>query len=174
MSAGMPFREEFGPRGRRYLNSDASLVVCREASALFTRLAVETEGFDATLPLSSAMEEAAYVALKLIFVGQGTGGVEEKKSIAEEYFRLAGLGRLSLTAVGLAGGAAQMSRSSVDEAWIEKWGTSRAPVNHIGRGYIAGAFAAITGQGIGSFAVRETASIAMGDPASEFSVLAAE
>jgi predicted hydrocarbon binding protein len=174
MSAAMPFVEEFDPRGRRYLNSDASLVFCRDASALFTKLALETKGFDATLPLAEAMEEAAYVALKLIFLGCDAGGAEERKSIAEEYFRDAGLGRLSLVSVGLAGGAAEMDRSSVDEAWTEKWGAPREPVNHIGRGYIAGAFAAITGQGLGSFTVQETASIARGDPASRFKILATD
>ncbi len=175
MSVQMPFVEEFDSKsGRRFLNSDASLVLCRDAAALFTKLAMESEGFDATLPLAEAMEEAAYVALKLIYLSSEIGGAEERKSIAEEYFRAAGLGRLSLVSVGLGGGAAEMSRSSVDDAWMEKWGVSRRPINHIGRGYIAGAFAAITGQGLGSFAVEEKESIAGGDAASRFTVLAAE
>jgi predicted hydrocarbon binding protein len=67
-------------------------------------------------------------------------------------------------------GTADMSHSHVDEGWIKKWDQHDRPVNFIGQGFLAAAFAAITGTEAGSYAVKETQSIVSGAPVSKFEI----
>jgi hypothetical protein len=157
-------------RAKRYINADPTPIHGALAALIVMKLALETRAGDMPLFLVDAMEEAVYLALKWIFLAAGETTAERRRTITEDHFRLSGLGLLSISSIGLEGGGAILSRSTLDESWISRWGKSQKPVNVLAAGYLAGAFAALTGQGLRSFAAKETKSIVMGDPVSEFVV----
>jgi hypothetical protein len=158
-------------RMRRYLGGSPSIVCPHEAAVSLTKDALESGGvFGAAGLLHEAAEESAYLALKTIFISSEISGKAERIAMAQEHFRSSGLGTLTFDEVSPSGGKARMTTSPFDESWISSYGKSRAPVNVIVAGYVAGAFAVISGQGMKTFTVEETAGIARGDPESVFIV----
>ena len=68
-------------------------------------------------------------------------------------------------------GTAEMTHAHVDEGWIKKWAKRDKPVNFLGQGYLAAAFAAITSSPMSSYKADEMQSIVSGAPVSKFSVI---
>ncbi len=172
MSAASPLEKIFDPsRMRRYVGGCPSLVQpCLAAAALIKAAIDRGAGFGAAGLLEEAAEEAAYIGLTWIFVSSNVLDQSERRSLVEEHFRSSGLGRLSIKDIGPDGGNVEITHSPIDESWVSAYGKPEAPVNLIVSGYIAGAFEAVTGKGMKSFKSEETASMAMGEPASSFSV----
>jgi hypothetical protein len=154
-------------RNLQYVNGEVAVMHCHHYSAIFTRLALNTVDFGGPENLFEAMEETSYLTLLRYFTVENIVSSEEKITIAEQYFSLSGLGKVSFDITGQ-GGTASMSYSHMDEGWIKKWGNSRKPVNLIGQGYIAGAMSVIFDNPIGTYAVKETQSIVSGNKTSEF------
>lgn len=153
----------------QYVNNESAVMHCHHYSAIFTKLALATPALNGAGNLFDAMEETAYLTLRRYFTVEEVTATAERRQIAEEYFQLAGLGLVALD-LSVAGGHASMRHSHVDEGWIKKWGQHPRPVNLIGQGYLAGAAAALFDQVIGSYAVKETQSLVMGAPRSEFRI----
>jgi hypothetical protein len=170
MSVVVPFDQAVDvPRGRRYVNADPSVVHGRQAALYLTKIAMEARGIDGPVLLMEAMEEASYLALKWIFLGTESDA-QDRKAQVEEHFRLSGLGRIAILSVGLEGGRAEMARPWLEEGWAERWGKAPQAVGLIVCGYLAGAFAAMTGLGLRSFAVEQSRSTAEGDSACRFHI----
>jgi len=169
MSKEFPFLQSFDPiRKLQYINSDPSVMHCHHYSAIFTRLAIDFESHGGTKNMAEAMEEAVYLALRKVFIGEEIKAVHERIRMVEEYFRLTGLGEIKLHADSATGGTATLSRSHIDEGWVKKYGNSKVPVNHVARGFLAGAFEVIHGKPLRSYDVEESASMAMGKAKGDF------
>jgi predicted hydrocarbon binding protein len=170
MSDEYDFIQTFDPvRKLQYVNSDPSVMHCHHYATLYTKLALDFSDFGIPYMLRDSMEEASYLVLKKAFLIRDIKDREKKKNLAEEHFRLAGLGRVSITLTGN-GGTARMNHSHMDEGWISKWGRHDEPVNFIGQGYLAAAFALIFEKRLRSFSVRETESIVSGNSYSSFTI----
>lgn len=153
----------------QYVNGEAAVLHCHHYATIFTKLALTTPGLNGPQNLFDAMEETSYLTLHRYFLVEDIKGTQERKSITQQYYALAGLGYLTLD-VDMSGGRASMRHSHVDEGWIKKWGKNGRPVNHMGRGYIAGALSAVFGESVGTYHVRETQSIVTGAATSEFTI----
>jgi len=172
MSTQTSMERSFDPsRMRRYVGGCPSTVHPVLAAVAYTRAAIEDGApYAAASLLADACEEAFFMALKWIFVSSNPLGIPEKKALAEEHFRLSGLGKLALGDVDTDGGTAELSASTIDECWVSAYGKPEAPINILAGGYLAGAFAAITGRCMKAFRAEETRSIAMGNPTSAFRI----
>jgi len=171
MSTEFPFLQSFDPiRKLQYVNSDPSVMHCHHYSAIFTKLAIDFDSNDGTRNMAEAMEEAVYLALKKVFIAGNVSTVAERTRMAEEYYRLTGLGSIKLHNTGTVGGTASLSRSHIDEGWVKKYGRSNVPVNHVTCGFVAGAFEVIHNKPLRHYTVKETASMAMGKNHGEFSI----
>lgn len=153
----------------QYVNDEPSVLHCHHYATLFAKVAIDQAASDGPRLLAEAMEDAAYLVLTRYFIAHDVAGTVERKSAAEEYSALMGLGLLRIDG-GARGGSAAMQHAHVDEGWIKKWGTYDRPVNFMGQGYIAAAFAAIHDRPIRSYAVEERSSIVKGDPKSTFAI----
>jgi hypothetical protein len=172
MSAQTSMGRSFDPsRMRRYVGGCPSTVQPVLAAVAYTRAAID-EGapYAATALLAEAAEEAFFLALTWSFISSNALGIPERIALAEERFRLSGLGKLALGDVDPEGGTAELSMSTIDECWVSTYGKPDAPINALASGYLAGAFAAITGRGMKAFRAEETRSIAMGEPTSAFRI----
>jgi hypothetical protein len=138
-------------RGRRYVNADPAVVLSREFIALMAAIEEKTPGLDGSI-LMEAMEEVSYRALKWIFLNAPEAG-EDRKAMVEEYFRLSGLGRISVISAGEEGGRAEVTVTDGSEKSVTGSGVM---------GYLAGAFAAMTGRGLRSFSVTEDRGVGAG------------
>jgi hypothetical protein len=87
---------------------------CHHYATLYTKLALDFSDFGIPYMLRDSMEEASYLVLKKAFLIRDIKDREKKKNLAEEHFRLAGLGRVSITLTGN-GGTARMNHSHMDE-----------------------------------------------------------
>jgi hypothetical protein len=172
MSVRAPLQRTFdASRMRRYLGDCPSVIHPHLWAAAHVKQALEAGAqCGAADALRDAAEEAVSIALKCLFISTNPIGVPEKKSRIEEHFRACGLGNLELTEIGAGGGEAVMSVSPFDECWVAAYGRAPAPVNLIAEGYLAAAFAAVTGSVLRSFAAEEIESMAMGAAASRFRI----
>jgi hypothetical protein len=153
MSGLIPFEQSMDDsRARRYLNAEPAVVTSREVFALMKDIEEKTQGPGGSA-LAEAMEEASFRALKWIFLnvsgaaGAGSAAALDMKAIVEEHFRLSGLGKISLPSVGTEGGRAELMPG-------DRPGAGSTAAGGI-KGYLAGAFAAMTGRGLRSFRVTE-------------------
>ncbi len=153
----------------QYVNNDISVLHCHHYAGLFTKLALTMKKLDGPRLLFESMEESAYLILKKYYISHGVSATADKARIAQDYFGLMGLGALELN-ITSSGGSARMSHSHVDEGWIKKWSKTSEPLNFMGQGYLAGAFAIIMQLPVGSCEVTETASIVKGDSHSAFTL----
>lgn len=162
----------YDPRSSRHYNDGAvSVLHCHHYLTLYCQLADDAEHLNGKGLLVKAAEMAFLPILKNYFEKHRVQAIPERIALAEEYWRLCGLGLLSFDYVGEMTASAHMDHSHVDEGWIKKWGTREKPVNFVGQGYIAAAMAAVFDRSAGSYAVNEIASIVSGDARSEFSVV---
>jgi hypothetical protein len=90
--------------------------------------------------------------------------------ICEAVWARCGMGNLRIVRHGPGGGTAEMSRSQADEGWLRAHGPRARPVNHLTRGFLAAAWAALAGAGEGTYEVRETESLVAGAERSVFVV----
>ena len=170
MNTECKFEQAFDEeRYLQYVNGEAAVMHCHHYATIFTKLALDTANLGGPQNLFDAMEETAYLTLHRYFTVEGITSSENRISLAQQYFALAGLGQLSLES-GPEGGQATMRHSHVDEGWIKKWGKNEKPVNLIGQGFLAGATAAIYNKPVGSYSVRETQSIVTGASSSKFTL----
>ena len=162
--------QEFDPQKKRhYLNGELSVFHCHHYATLFTQLADDAEDLDGSRLLREAFEESTYPVLIKYYKENGITDTEEKKAVAEEYFKVIGFGDIKFTFEG-DGGNVEMVHSHVDEGWIKKFGKRETPVNFMGQGFINAVFSAVTGNPPGSFATEETQSIVCGTGTSKFTV----
>lgn len=152
---------------RHYTNDECSVFHCHHYSSLFTQLADDSKMFKGDKQLFDASEEVFYRVLRKYFKDNSISPAEDRKSIAEQYLCFIGLGKVEIKIKG-DGGSAEMVHSHVDEGWIKKWSKRDQPVNYIGQGFLAAAFASITDKDVGSYSVEETQSIVSGATSSKF------
>jgi predicted hydrocarbon binding protein len=93
----------------------------------------------------------------------------DKCNVGREYFSVFGLGKMIVSGNDK-GGEVRLVRSHIDEGWVKKWGNHDKPINHFACGYIAAMFGAAFDKPLNTYAVKEAASIAVGDPENKFIV----
>lgn len=152
---------------RQYLNDELSVFHCHHYATLYTQLADDAKLFDGARHLRDSSSEAMLPPLKKYCAKNAITSIEDKISIAEQYYSYVGLGKLK---IDMNARSVTMTNSHVDEGWIKKWGKRNEPVNFIGQGFIAAAFALISGDDPASYKVNETQSIVSGAATSEFIV----
>lgn len=135
---------------------------------LCSQLALDTARCDGPRLLSEAAEQAFYRQLDRRCREHGARVAAERLAVARDAWRGAGMGRVEFPEAGADGLTAVMDRSLVDVCWVRRWGRPEAPVNHIGRGFVAAVAALVNDLPPGLFAVEERASLARGDAASVF------
>ena len=154
-------------RMRHYLNGQLSVLHCHHYASLYTQLAIDAKE---TELLAAVAEETFAGVLTDYFEKNGVESVDDRVAAACGYFAAVGLGKMKVSYLGNDSGQIVVEESHVDRGWVKKWGQFDAPVNHIGRGYIAGMFSAIWGKPLRTFKVRETESIVTGADTSCFKV----
>jgi predicted hydrocarbon binding protein len=92
---------------------------------------------------------------------------EDRVEIAIQHYGAMGLGALEIVYLGEDSADLILRRAHVDKGWVRKWGKSDKPVNFIGAGCIAGLLSAVFCKPLGTYSVRQSKSIAMGDDYSE-------
>ncbi len=170
MAIEFKVKQEFDPeRMRHYINGELSVMHCHHYATLFSQLADDAKLLKGAKLLADSVEESTLPVLEKYYKENNITSLEDKASIAEQYFGFIGLGKVEIKADD-DGGTAEMNHAHVDEGWVKKWGKRDAPVNFIGQGFLAGAFSAITGNKAGDFKVEETQSIVSGASSSKFNI----
>lgn len=159
-------------RCRQLLNGKTYVLHCHHFSTLYTQLADDCGMLDGRQLLSDVAEDAFFAELSEYYRAHGIQTASERLEIATQYFAVTGLGKVSFDCAGSESGEVSISHSHVDEGWIKKWGRRDRPVNFIGCGFIAAAFAAAFDKTPRSFRVTETQSIVSGAAQSLFNVVA--
>lgn len=159
---------KFDPdRCRQYLNDELSVFHCHHYATLFTQLADDAKLFDGERHLTESSSEAMLPPMKKYCEDNAISSIDDKISIAEQYFSYVGLGKVD---IDVKAWSATMQNAHVDEGWIKKWGNRDEPVNFIGQGFIVAAFALAHGGKPSSYKVTETQSIVSGAATSKFIV----
>jgi len=149
---------------RHYYNDQLVVVHCHHYATLYTQLAMDAEQADL---LQDVSEEMFFKVLSDYFKENETPNFFDRLTIGCQLFGLMGLGSVTFRYAGENSADLILTRSHVDKGWIRKWGKSDQPVNFIGAGAIAGMLACIFNKPAGTYLVRETKSLAMGEDYSE-------
>jgi len=154
-------------RMRHYLNGELSVLHCHHYATLYTQLAIDAKETDL---LAGVAEETFADILREYFGSNNVESLGDRISVACDYFAKVGLGKMTVKYLGNDSGEVVLEESHIDKGWIKKWGEFDVPVNHIGRGYIAGMFSAIWDKPLKTYSVSETQSIVKGAEKSCFKV----
>jgi hypothetical protein len=158
-------------RARHSMNSATMVLHCHHYATLYCQLAEDAGMVNGRAMMAKAAEYSFLPILKDYFAQEKIAAVRDRAALAEEYWRMCGMGTLSFEQIGRMSATARMDHSHVDEGWIKKWGKHEKPVNFISQGYLAAALAAIYDQPAGSYSVQETQSIVAGAQASRFAIV---
>ena len=154
-------------RCRQYLNDELTVFHCHHYTTLFTQLADDAESLEGRKHLREAAAESMLAVLQRYCSSHNITAPADKIDIAQQYYAYVGLGKVR---IDLAANSAEMEHSHVDEGWIQRWGKRDKPVNYIGQGFLAAAFALAHGEASSAFAVDETQSLVAGAATSKFSI----
>ncbi|MFH1985085.1 MAG: hypothetical protein ABIL58_24880 [Pseudomonadota bacterium] len=161
--------EKFDPDScRQYLNECCTVLHSHHYAALISQLADDADDFDGIYHLRRAAEETFHEVLGHYFHRYGTGSLEERIAVTEQYWETVGMGQIRFKCVEKYAVCAEMEFSHVDQGWLEKWGRRDKQVNFITQGYVAAAAALFTGRLPGNFTVREERSLVAGHDVSVF------
>jgi hypothetical protein len=155
---------------RHYLNQWNAVLHCHHYSTLFTDLAVCTRSFGGIEKLVEAGDKVFGMLLKDYFAKEGVSTLDDKVAIAEQYWRVMGMGMIKIFTSDKTSGTATMEYSHLDEGWLKKFGHWNSPVNFFTQGFLAGFFGAAYGLPFGSYEVAETQSLVRGDDISRFDI----
>lgn len=155
-------------RNRHYLNGFCTVLHCHHFATLYTQLADDAKDFDGERLLKNAAEDTFYEVLSGYFQSKGITAIEDKVTIAEQYWQTVGMGLIRFTVIGSYATVAEMDYSHIDEGWLKKWGSRDKPVNFISAGYIAAVAALLTDKPTRSYVVWETKGLVCGDEVSAF------
>lgn len=134
------------------------------------KLAKNARLLNAPQLMVQAAEESFYDIFMDYFRKQGLRKTSLKVKIVEEYFRLMGLGHLTID-VSKAGGSAKIKEPNLDKVWIQVFSNTDKPVNFIAQGFIGAAFSAINNKPKFSYEVIEWQSRACGSSLSQFNII---
>lgn len=153
---------------RHYINGILSVLHCHHYTCLYTQLALDAE--ETALLKECARESFRELLEHYLETHPAISTLEEKISIASQYYSLLGLGQLKVTYMGLYSGQVELPFSHTDSGWVKKWGTYDKPINYISGGYIEALFEVCLELPAASFEAVEEQSIVMGATRSIFKV----
>ncbi len=153
---------------RHYMNGVCTVLHCHHYATLYTQLADDAEQFEGVRLLKEASEDSFYEVLDAYYKKHGIETVDDKVSIAEQYWQAVGMGLIRFTGVGKYATTAVMEYSHLDEGWLKKWGSRDKPVNFFTCGFVAAVAALINGKQPRSFTVKEPKGLVCGDEVSSF------
>jgi hypothetical protein len=156
---------------RHYLNGHLVVMHSHHYLALITKLAEDMDGIGGPQILRDSVEDSMRAVIDDYIQKNGVASAQDRCNVGREYFSVLGLGKMVITG-DENGGEVRLSHSHVDEGWVMKWGVHNKPINHFACGYIAAMFAAAFNKPARSYSVTETASIAVGEPETKFTVKA--
>ncbi|HWQ66291.1 MAG TPA: hypothetical protein VN372_05410 [Methanospirillum sp.] len=149
---------------RHYYNDQLVVVHCHHYSTLYTQLAVDA---GETKLLQDVSEDMFFSVLSDYFQKNPVSELEDRIEIAIQHYGAMGLGSLEIKYLGQDSADFILRRTHVDKGWLRKWGKNDKPVNYIGAGCIAGLLSAVHNKPVGTFDVRQTKALVMGDEFSE-------
>lgn len=153
---------------RHYMNGFCTVLHCHHYATLYTQLADDAKDFDGQRLFTEAAEGTFFEVLNDYYLKKKIESVDEKISIAEQYWKAVGMGLIRFTGIGKYDATAEMDYSHVDEGWLKKWGSRDKPVNFLTAGFVAAVTALVNGKSWRSYYVQETKSLVCGDDKSEF------
>ncbi|MBN1292966.1 MAG: hypothetical protein JXB48_14085 [Candidatus Latescibacteria bacterium] len=160
---------QYDPKtSRHYLNNQLSVLHCHHYATLYSQLADDVEFVDGKKLLADVAEDTFYSVLQEYFDANSIVTVNDKISIAEQYFAATGLGQMNVVYLGHESAEVELVHSHVDEGWIKKWGKRQAPVNFITQGYIAALVSLVNNKSTKNYQVIEEESIVSGAKRSLF------
>ncbi len=152
---------------RHYLNGELSVLHCHHYAVLYSQLALDA---DETELLINVAEETFYKVISDYFRKHQINQLEDRISIASEYYSVIGLGQLIVKSAGTDSGDVEVPVSHIDAGWRLKWGNYDKPVNYISAGFINAMFSAIFDKPMNYYKAIETQSIVMGNKVSIFKI----
>lgn len=162
----------FDPKSCRHsINGDVQVLHCHHYATLYSQLAIDCGMLDGKKLLMDVAEDSFYKTLTDYYKAHNLTDMDDRIAIAEQYYAVAGLGKMKVKCMGPDSGEVELAHSHVDEGWVKKFGKSETPVNFITAGYVAGLFAAIQDKQPRSFSVKEVQSIVSGADSSLFEVV---
>lgn len=165
----LTIERRYDPRqGRHAINGEVHVLHCHHYLTLYTQLAEDCGMLDGRKLLVETAEDSFRPVLADCWRRQGAELAADRIALAEQYYALAGLGKLRVVAAGPDLGRAELDHSHLDAGWIKKWGSREQPVNHVTRGYLAALYAALNGTPPRSWRVSEVRSLVAGAGSSLF------
>ncbi|MGV8119460.1 MAG: hypothetical protein AB2L14_06810 [Candidatus Xenobiia bacterium LiM19] len=153
---------------RHTLNGQLVVLHCHHYAALYSQLADDCGLLDAKKLLAEVSEDTFYKMLSDYYALYGIDRIDDRISIAEQYYAALGIGKMKVIYAGNESGEVELIHSHVDEGWVKKWGNRESPVNFITCGYIAALMASVYGKQPRMFTVVEAESMVAGKSGSRF------
>ena len=153
----------------RYERDGRAVVLFSHHHAIhLTRLFQESPISDGPGILRRTAERIFRPILEQELANAGAASPADRWEACRSYWAWCGLGNLSSADPEADPVRVEMARSQLDEGWLRAWGNSAEPINHLARGYLAAAWAAMQGATPGAYEVDEIESLAAGRPRSVF------
>ena len=153
---------------RHYMNGFCTVLHCHHYATLYTQLADDAEEFKGVQLIKEAAEDTFHEVLEDYYQKHEIEDIEDKVTIAEQYWQAVGMGLIRFTAIGKYACTAVMEYSHIDDGWLKKWGSRDKPVNFFTCGFVAAVAALANEKPVRSFKVKEPKGLVCGDEVSAF------
>jgi hypothetical protein len=163
----------FDPRSCRHtINGKVFVLHCHHYMSLYSQLAIDCGLLDGKKLLAEVAEDTFYEILCDYYRAHELTGIEDRISIAEQYYAVMGMGKMRVIYLGSDSAEVELAHSHADQGWLKKWGKADFPVNYFTCGYVAALLSAVLGSPPRAFSVSESASLVTGADRTKFTAVA--
>jgi hypothetical protein len=155
-------------KNRHFLNGDCTVLHCHHYSTLYVQLALDAKDFEGVRHLVENAEDVFYNVLNRYYQAKNITSIADKVAVAEEYWKISGMGIIKFSAIGKYAVTAEMEYSHLDEGWLKKWGSHDQPINFFTTGFVAAVADLTNNNPPRSFQAKEIKSLVCGDEKSVF------
>ncbi len=153
---------------RHFINGHNAVMHCHHYMSLTTQLVEQFADAGGREILASCAEDSIRPLLDEYYEKNSITDLSTRLQVGSEFYSFLGLGKMAVRDLGNGAGEALLTRSHVDEGWVQKFGPSDRPINHFTCGFVAAVFAAAHSKPAQSIAVVEQESMATGAPQGRF------
>ena len=174
MSAKFDLEYKFDPILIRHYHGNFGVAFhCHHYMVNYTQVAVNFKNDGGPEALRDTAAEVFGEYLRIYFLNHKITDPIHKIRLAEEYWKIIGMGLVEFKQSDSDTLTATMEYSHVDEGWLKKGKFTSEPVNFVSQGFVAAVACALDNRGRSSlkeYNVTETKSLVKGDAISEFVV----
>jgi len=157
-------------KAKHFIEGRHFVLHCHHYNTQLHRAIINTPFMDGPDFVFRVSRDDFYDTIGAVLKSKQITGADRVKEACNDLYRYMGFGFFDMAGLGPKGGTVTALHSHLATGYINKWGAQDKPVDDVGRGFLAAAWALAYGGNPKKCVVRQTRCIAQGHKTCEFTV----